>query len=97
MPRTSSNNAQDHAQTRDLAFFIRGKLRADNADWICAHVVVCPQCREHYQELSELLRPGLSLWIRCWLRIFSSSWPPWKVFYMIQSTFRRATPLTKDI
>lgn len=78
-----------HAHQAELALFIRGRLSSERADCICRHVLVCEECQEDAQEITELLWPSLSIWIKCWLRLFSPSWPPSRVLRFLQRSFRR--------
>jgi len=68
-----------HARIADLALFIRGRLTPEKADALCEHVIVCEQCEGEFQQIAELLWPSLSIWIKCWLRVLSPSWPPARV------------------
>ncbi len=75
-----------HAATSDLALFIRGRLPSARADLVCEHVLGCYACQEEVQEITELLWPSLSIWIKCWLRFFSPSWPPSRVLRFMGGT-----------
>src|SRR5579871_2245888 len=77
----------EHAATVDLAMFIRGRLPSERANRVCEHVLVCNACREEVQELTALLWPSLSIWIKCWLRLFSPSWPPSRVVDFVGGSF----------
>ena len=82
-----------HARTAQLAMFIRGRLPSDRASVVCEHVLVCNACQEEVQEITALLWPSLSIWIKCWLRVFSPSWPPSRVMAFIGGSvgyFRRS-------
>ncbi len=84
-----TNPAVAHAHSAELAMFIRGRLPSHRADTICEHVLVCGECQEEVQEITELLWPSLSPWIKCWLRLFSPSWPPSRVLEFFQRAFTR--------
>jgi hypothetical protein len=71
--------------------FIRGRLPSRQADSICAHVLACEECREEAQELTQLLWPSLSIWIKCWLRVFSPSGPPSRVLRFVTRSVDRLT------
>jgi hypothetical protein len=64
-----------HACTSDLALFIRGRLSGPRADSICEHLLACHACQEEAQDITALLWPSLSIWIKCWLHLFSPSAP----------------------
>ena len=85
---TITDPAMTHAHSAELAMFIRGRLSSDQADLVCAHVLLCGACREEAQEITELLWPSLSIWIKCWLRLFSPSWPPSRVYDFVQRAMR---------
>src|ERR1043165_6186049 len=84
-----ANTGAGHAHISDLALFIRGKLPDDRATRICNHIMICGKCQEDVQEITELLWPSLSIWIRCWLRFFSPSSPPSRVFGFVDRTTHR--------
>ena len=86
---TISNPAVAHAHSAELALFIRGRLPSDQADSICEHVLACGECQEEAQEIAELLWPSLSPWIKCWLRVFSPSWPASRFLEFLQRTSGR--------
>jgi hypothetical protein len=81
-----------HAMTAELAQFIRGRLDNERATRICNHVLVCKQCREEAQDITALLWPSLSIWIRWWLRIFSPSFPPSMLFRFVRRTIALVRP-----
>src|ERR1051325_3848718 len=83
------NPAVAHAHSAELALFIRGRLPSHRADSICEHVLACGACQEEVQEITELLWPSLSPWIKCWLRVFSPSWPPSRVLQFFHSALIR--------
>ena len=83
---TNGNPVVFHARSAQLALFIRGRLPSDQAERICAHVLECNECQGQAQEITELLWPSLSIWIKCWLRLFSPSWPPSRVFGFLDRT-----------
>src|ERR1051325_9473244 len=83
------NPAVAHAHSAELALFIRGRLPSHRADSICEHVLTCGACQEEVQEITQLLWPSLSPWIKCWLRLFSPSWPPSRVLQFVQRTIRQ--------
>ena len=85
----NGNLAAHHARSAQLALFIRGRLPSDQADRICAHVLECMECQDEVQEITELLWPSLSIWIKCWLRFFSPSWPPSRMFGFLYRTSHR--------
>jgi hypothetical protein len=61
-------------------------LPSDRAEHVCNHVLVCSECRDDAQQITQLLWPSLSIWIRWWLRIFSPSSPPSLVFRFVRRT-----------
>jgi hypothetical protein len=81
-----ANPADVHARSAQLALFIRGRLPGDQAASVCAHVLECSECQEHVHEITELLWPSLSIWIKCSLRLYSPSWPPSRVFRFLNRT-----------
>jgi hypothetical protein len=83
------NAAAVHARNAQLALFIQGRLPSDQAERVCAHVLECGECREQVQEITELLWPSLSIWIKCWLHLFSPSWAPSRVFRFVNRTTHR--------
>ena len=85
----NGNTGVFHARSAQLALFIRGRLPSEQAERICAHVLECPACQEEVQEITELLWPSLSPWIKCWLRLFSPSWPPSRLFRFVNRTTLR--------
>jgi hypothetical protein len=85
----NGNPAAVHARSAQLALFIRGRLPSDQADRICAHVLECDECQGELQEITELLWPSLSIWIKCWLRLFSPSWLPSRVLHFLDRTTHR--------
>jgi len=85
----NGNPAVNHALSAQLALFIRGRLRSDQAERICSHVLECGECREEVQQLTELLWPSLSIWTKCWLRLFSPSWAPSRVLGFVDRTTDR--------
>src|SRR6266536_5197071 len=84
-----TNPAVAHAHSAELALFIRGRLPSRRADVVCDHVLACNACQEEVQEITELLWPSLSIWIKCWLRVFSPSWPPSRVLHFLDSAVVR--------
>jgi hypothetical protein len=84
-----TNPAMAHAHSAELAMFIRGRLPSDQADSICEHVLVCGICQGEVQEITQLLWPSLSPWIKCWLRLYSPSSPPSRLLQFLQRTFGR--------
>jgi len=78
-----------HVRSAQMALFIRGKLHGEQAERICQHVLVCVECQEEVQEIAELLWPSMSPWIKAWLRFFSPSWPPSRVFHFLTRTSHR--------
>ena len=84
-----TNPAVAHAHSAELAMFIRGRLPSQQADSVCQHVLACGACQEEVQEITELLWPSLSIWIKCWLRVFSPSWPPSRVYHFVQGAIVR--------
>jgi len=78
-----------HARSGQLALFIRGRLPSDQADRICTHLLECMDCQDELQQITELLWPSLSIWIKCWLRLFSPSWAPSRVFRFVDRTTHR--------
>jgi hypothetical protein len=50
-------------------------------------VLICDACQEEVHDITELLWPSLSIWIKCWLRLFSPSWPPSRVMRFVGATF----------
>jgi hypothetical protein len=87
MPRLGKVQV-DHAATAELALFIRGRLPSARANLICEHVLVCAECQEEIHDITELLWPSLSIWIKCWLRVFSPSWPPSRLLRFTSQSFR---------
>jgi hypothetical protein len=85
----NGSQAVVHARSAQLALFIRGRLPSDQADRICAHILECIDCQDELHEITELLWPSLSIWIKCWLRLFAPSWPPSRVFGFVQRTSGR--------
>ena len=81
-----TNPAVAHAHSAELALFIRGRLSSQQADSICEHVLACGACQEEVQEITQLLWPSLNPWIKVWLRLYSPSWPPWRVLHFLQRT-----------
>jgi len=80
-----------HAHTAELALFIRGRLPSRRADFICEHVMMCGICRAEVQEITELLWPSLSVWSKCWLRLFSPSSAPLRVLgFLSRGRMRRS-------
>ena len=84
-----TNPAVAHAHSAELALFIRGRLPSRRADSICEHVLACGACREEAQEITQLLWPSLSIWIKCWLRLFSPSGTPTRFLQFVQRTADR--------
>ena len=84
-----TNPAVVHAHSAELAMFIRGRLPSDQADSVCEHVLTCGICQGEVQEITALLWPSLSPWIKCWLRLFAPSCPPSRVLDFLQRTFVR--------
>jgi len=82
-------NPAVHIRSAQLALFIRGRLPGEQAERICEHIMECLDCQEEVQEITELLWPSLSPWIKCWLRFFSPSWPPSRVFRFVHRTTHR--------
>jgi hypothetical protein len=80
------NPAAVHTRSAQLALFIRGRLPSDQAATVCAHILECGECKEQVQDITELLWPSLSIWIKCWLRLFSPSGPPSRVFHLVNRT-----------
>jgi hypothetical protein len=78
-----------HARSAQLALFIRGRLPGDQADKLCTHLLECAECREHLQDITELLWPSLSIWIKCWLHLFSPSGAPSRLFGFLNRTTHR--------
>ena len=85
----NGNPAVFHARSAQLALFIRGRLPGEQAERICSHVLECGACQEEVQEITELLWPSLSIWTKCWLRLFSPSWPPSRLFRFVDRTTHR--------
>jgi hypothetical protein len=79
-----TNPAALHADSSELALFIRGRLSSRQADSICKHVMTCGLCQEEVQDITELLWPSLSIWSKWWLRIFSPSWPPSRALHFVR-------------
>ena len=84
-----TNPAVAHAHTAELALFIRGRLPRHQANSICEHVLTCRLCQGEVQELTELLWPSLSIWIKCWLRVFAPSWLPCRFLESMQTAMVR--------
>jgi hypothetical protein len=85
----NGNSTAFHARSAQLALFIRGRLPSDQAERICNHVLECCECQEEVQEITELLWPSLGFWIKCWLRFFSPSAPPVRIFgFLNRATIR---------
>lgn len=78
-----------HIRSAQLALFIRGKLPGEQAESICQHLLECVECQEEVQEIAELLWPGMSPWSKAWLRFFSPSWAPSRVFHFVTRTTHR--------
>ena len=89
MATTIGNPAVVHIRSAQLALFIRGKLPGEQAELICQHVLECLECQDEVQEISELLWPSMSPWIKAWLRFFSPSSPPSRVFHFVTRTTHR--------
>ena len=85
----NGNSVVFHARSGQLALFIRGRLPSDQADKVCAHLLECLECQDQVQEITELLWPSLSIWIKCWLRFFSPSWPTSRLFGFVNRTTHR--------
>ena len=83
------NPAGVHAHTRELALFIKGRLPSAQANTICEHVLVCGVCQGEVHDITLLLWPSLSIWIKCWLRLFSPSWPPSRVLHFVHQRCAR--------
>jgi len=78
-----------HVRSAQMALFIRGKLPGELAERICQHVLECVECQEEVHEIAELLWPSMSTWIKAWMRFFSPTWPPSRVFHFVTRTTHR--------
>lgn len=81
------NLMAEHTPTSEIALFIRGRLPSARANLVCEHVLVCGACQEEVQEITELLWPSLSIWIKCWLRLFAPSQPPSRMMNFVGGSY----------